>query len=45
MIKTSFPAYITDTQEYGWLCSAGVAIKDADGRVVGHAMADISMRR
>lgn len=41
--ETSFPAYITDTQEYGWLCSAGVAIKDADGRVVGHAMADISM--
>ena len=41
--ETSFPAYITDTQEYGWLCSAGVAIKDENGRVVGHSMADISM--
>lgn len=41
--EISFPAYITDTQEYGWLCSAGTAIKDEDGNVVGHSMADISM--
>lgn len=41
--EISFPAYITDTQEYGWLCSAGVAIKDESGKVVAHSIVDISM--
>ena len=39
----SFPAYITDTQEYGWLCSAGVAVRNGSGEVIAHAMTDISM--
>ena len=38
-----FPAYITNYEEYGWLCSAGAGIYDDDGEVVGTAMLDISM--
>lgn len=38
-----FPAYITNTEEYGWLCSAGAPILSADGKVIAHAMVDISM--
>lgn len=41
--EISFPAYITNTQEYGWLCTAGVAIKDDAGNVVAHSIVDISM--
>ncbi len=35
--------YITDTEEYGWLCTASAPIITADGEVVGHVLADISM--
>ncbi|MCC8100704.1 MAG: PP2C family protein-serine/threonine phosphatase [Clostridiales bacterium] len=38
-----FPAYITNTEEYGWLCSTGVAIQDEDGSVLAYVMVDISM--
>lgn len=38
-----FPAYITDTDEFGWLCSAGAPIFDDKGGVIAHAMVDISM--
>lgn len=38
-----FPAYITKTEEFGWLCSAGAPIFDEDGTVIAHAMVDISM--
>ena len=38
-----FPAYITDTEEYGWLVTAGAPIRDAKGEVVGYAMVDIPM--
>ena len=38
-----FPAYITRTEEFGWLCSAGAPILDEDGTVIAHAMVDISM--
>lgn len=41
--EISFPAYITNTEEYGWLCSAGVAITDDGGNVVAHSIVDISM--
>lgn len=38
-----FPAYITNTEEYGWLCTSGSPIKVGD-EVVGYAMVDISMQ-
>ena len=39
-----FPAYITNTQEYGWLVTAGSPIYDTDGKtVIAYAMVDISM--
>lgn len=38
-----FPAYVTNTEEYGWLVTAGVPVYAADGTVVGYAMTDISM--
>ncbi len=37
------PAYITNFEEYGWLCTASTAIHDEDGNVVAGAFADISM--
>lgn len=41
----TFPAYITNTPEYGWLCSASAQIKDEDGKGIGVALADISMNK
>lgn len=38
-----FPAYITDTDEYGWLVTAGAPVYDKDGKVVAYAAVDISM--
>ena len=38
-----FPAYITDTDEYGWLVSAGVPVYGDGDEVVGYAFVDISM--
>ncbi len=38
-----FPAYLTNTEEYGWLVTAGEAVLDASGSVVCYAMADINM--
>ena len=38
-----FPAYITDTPEYGWLVSAGAPVYDETGDVVCYAFVDISM--
>ncbi len=40
---TGFPAYITNTQEYGWLVSAGAPIYDDDGNVFAYSFVDISM--
>ena len=41
--KVGFPAYSTNTEEYGWLVSAGAPIVTDSGKVVGYAMIDISM--
>ena len=41
--KLGFPAYSTNTEEYGWLVSAGAPIVTESGKVVGYAMIDISM--
>ena len=38
-----FPAYITNTSEYGWLVTSGTPIYDSNGTVVCYALADISM--
>lgn len=41
--NVGFPAYITDTEEYGWLVTAGVPVYDDSGNVICYAMVDISM--
>lgn len=38
-----FPAYITNYEEYGWLCSAGAGIFDDNGVIAGTACVDVSM--
>lgn len=38
-----FPPYITDTQPYGWLVTAGTTIYDKEGNIVCYAMVDIAM--
>lgn len=38
-----FPAYITNYEEYGWLCSAAAPVEDEDGNVIANAYVDISM--
>ena len=35
--------YITNYEEYGWLCTATSCITAKDGRIVAHAYVDISM--
>ena len=40
-----FPAFITNLPEYGWLCSASAPIKNANYKVVGVALVDISMNK
>ena len=37
------PAFITNYEEYGWLCSASSPIIDSQGNVIGVALVDISM--
>ena len=41
--ERGFPAYITNTREYGWLCTSGSVIKNGN-ECVGYAMVDISMQ-
>lgn len=38
-----FPAYITNTEEYGWLVTSAAPIVDEKGEVVAYAAVDISM--
>ena len=38
-----FPAYVTNYEEYGWLCSASAAITDSDGSVIANVYVDLSM--
>lgn len=38
-----FPAYITNYEEYGWLCSASAPVEDENGNVIANAYVDISM--
>ena len=41
--SAGFPAYITDTEEYGWLVTAGTPVFNQDGKPVCYVMTDISM--
>lgn len=38
-----FPAYTTNTDQYGYLVTAGAPIYDSDNKVIGYSMVDISM--
>ncbi len=38
-----FPAYITNYEEYGWLCSAASGIYGEDNELISYAYIDISM--
>ncbi len=38
-----FPAYITNYEEYGWLCTAAAGIYDSNNHIVADAYVDISM--
>ena len=38
-----YPPYITNTEPYGWLVTAGAPIYTKDNKVTGYAMVDISM--
>lgn len=42
--ENGFEAYITHTEDYGWLSSAGAAILSDSGEVVGHVFVDNSMQ-
>ena len=41
--QRGFPPYITNTDPYGWLVTAGAPVYDEQGHVLGYAMTDISM--
>lgn len=41
--ERGFPPYITNTEPYGWLVTAGVPFHDAKGELIAYAMTDISM--
>lgn len=38
-----FPAYMTNYEEYGWLCTASAALTDSDGNVIANVYVDLSM--
>lgn len=38
-----FPAYVTNTEEYGWLVTAGVPVYTKEGKLACYAFTDISM--
>lgn len=43
--EVGFPAYVTNTDEYGWLVTAGVPVHDSSGELVCYAFTDISMNQ
>lgn len=42
-LENGIPAFISNTEDFGWLCSAGAPIFDSNGKVVALAFTDISM--
>lgn len=41
----TFPAYVTNYEEYGWLCSASAPVTDENGNVICMVLVDISMNK
>jgi sigma-B regulation protein RsbU (phosphoserine phosphatase) len=41
--ERGYPPYITNTEPYGWLVTAGAPIYSESHKVIGYAMVDISM--
>ena len=41
--EIGFPAYKTNTEEYGYLLTSGKVVKDKDNRILGYAYVDISL--
>lgn len=44
-LDQGLPAFITNTEDFGWLVTAGAPIFDSQGNVVALACADISMNK
>ncbi len=42
-LEKGIPAFISNSKDFGWLCSAGAPIFDSSGKVVALAFTDISM--
>ncbi len=42
-LEEGVPGFITNSEEFGWLCTAGAPIFDRDGKVVALAFTDVSM--
>ncbi len=42
-LENGIPAFITNTDQFGWLCTAGAPIFDSNNKVVALAFSDISM--
>ena len=43
--EIGFPAYVTNTEEYGWLVTAGTPVHNAEGELVCYAFTDIPMNK
>ncbi len=41
--ERGFPAYITNTEEYGWLVTAASPVHDSEGNIAAYAAVDIPM--
>lgn len=41
--EKGMPAYASDTEEYGWLITAGAPIRDSSGQIAAYATLDLSM--
>lgn len=41
--SVGFPSYVTNTEEYGWLVTAGAPVYDDNGELVCYTFTDISM--
>lgn len=41
----TFPAYVTNYEKYGWLCSASAPVIGEDGKVICMVLVDISMNK
>ena len=42
--ERGFPAYASDTEEYGWLITAGAPVRDSKGEIAAYATLDVNMQ-